>query len=439
MLKNPVRYLVRKEFFGAVIWDCEYKDYIMIPDDSLEVLLSKNKLVSSAISIENNFKYIEIDNCPSAHLSFPLRTHLALTEKCNTACRHCFYNSVSSNKKLSSLPLSDVEIKKLINEMASLGCMELFIGGGEPFLRENWYEIFKYADDLKVQLFIFTNGSLIDNEIISKLNSLNNIGYLSVSMEGATEESYSVIRQRKIWIPLVKGIEKLSIKAAFPVFIRYTATSTNISQFKELVEFVSKVGNGKIGIKVRPILPAGNAIKNNKLLLDYKKYLDFLIKVRNEIKSNIQIDLSVYKDADPRKSFYRYSQKTIGFSRFVPVYDGFGGSGGYTSIYIDPYGNIQDCVMTYDYFSSSHDDNIRNNGLLYQWKNSSPILQKRNLVGNSECFECEYYIWCRGGCRSRAIYWNDDANAKDPWCFKDLVNKYGDEEVDKLFKDINDG
>ena len=69
--------------------------------------------------------------------------------------------------------------------------MELFIGGGEPFMRSDWFEVFTYANDKGIQLYIFTNGIAVNEEIISKLNSLGNIGYLSVSMEGADKKAYS--------------------------------------------------------------------------------------------------------------------------------------------------------------------------------------------------------------------------------------------------------
>ena len=101
-----------------------------------------------------------------------------------------------------------------------------------------------------------------------------------------------------------------------------------------------------------------------------------MLNIKNKINSTIDIDLSVHKDANPRNKFYRFSKKTIGISRFIPVYTGFGGSGGYTSVYIDPFGNIQDCVMTYGRFESRSVDNIRNNGLLYQWDNPIQLLVK---------------------------------------------------------------
>lgn len=421
--------IIRKEFFGAIVWDPSAKDYFMIAGADFNELNQ---------NLTFNYRIVNTEIECDGFLTYPLRVHLALTDQCNTICKHCFFSDIPTQNIIQRL-LNLQEIKSLLDEMSYYGCMELFIGGGEPFLRNDWHDIFKYAENKHIQLFIFTNGTLLSKDLINKLNMLDNIGYLSVSTEGCNSESYSITRQKEMWKPLVDGLKLLSELANFPVFIRYTATSSNISHFSKLVEFVDKVGNGKIGIKVRPLLPCGNTKINDYLLLEYKEYLDFLLKIKQEIKTKLNIDLSVSKDTDPRKGFYRFSRKTIGFSRFVPPYTGFGGSGAYTSVYIDPYGGVQDCVMTYDYNNATPDNNIRNGGLLFQWHTAKSILKRRNLVGNEECYDCEYYIWCRGGCRARAIYYYHDENAKDPWCFKDLINIYGTDEVEILFENLNEG
>ena len=364
--------------------------------------------------------------------------HLGLIDKCETSCRHCFFSQVTSVKPSGQL-LSRSEICELIDEMANYGCMELFIGGGEPFLRTDWQEIFSHANSRGVQLFVFTNGIHFSRKTIDFLNSLSNIGYVSVSIEGYSEETYAKTRQKKLWNEVDNGLRLLSEMSKFPTYVRYTATSNNISYFKELVKYVSDVGKGRIGIKVRPVLPSGTARKNQNLLVGYRDYLNFLVRVKKEIDEELEIDLSIYKDADPRKKPYRFSRKTIGVSRFIPLYTGFGGSGGYTSLYVDPYGRIQDCVMTYGAFESQGNDNVRFRGLLYQWHNSKPIKYKRNLPGNDECYKCAYYIWCRGGCRARAIHETGDENARDPWCFRDLEQSCSEEDLNELLKDLNDG
>ena len=438
LTKNDIRYIIRKEFFGGIVWDSIHKDYYMISLGDFYKIENEGKLEKGDLSINNNYRLTPY-NVRDGYPGFPLRVHLALSEKCNTKCNHCFFTQIYSLGRKGGEPISTPEIKSLIDEMNDHGCMELFIGGGEPFMRSDWFEVFTYANDKGIQLYIFTNGIAVNEEIISKLNSLGNIGYLSVSMEGADKKAYSLLRQGAFWNPLITNLQLLGEYANFPVYVRYTATSINIDQFNEIVNLVTEIGRGRIGIKVRPILPAGNAVKNKNLLIDYKEYLVFLLNIKNKINSTIDIDLSVHKDANPRNKFYRFSKKTIGISRFIPVYTGFGGSGGDTSVYLDPLGNIHDCVMTYGRFESRSVDNIRNNGLLYQWDNANPIISKRDLAGNSECYSCEYYIWCRGGCRARAVYSYQDINAKDPWCFKDLAEKCTKEELEQLLSGLNEG
>lgn len=432
-----MRFFLRKEFFGGIGWDAVARDYFMFPLGLLEILKDSGKINVGGLLIDNDFELspaVELNECPG----FPLRVHLAISDHCNTTCQHCFFDQVPPRVRRDGTIMSTEVIFELIEEMRRFGCMELFLGGGEPLLRPDWFDILRHADRNGVQTFVFTNGVHANAEAIAKLNTLDNLGYLSISLEGTNKKEYSITRSHSLWEKVVENLGSLGRIADFPVYVRYTATSANIESFRNLVDFVSSVGLGRVGIKVRPILPTGRSTKNSNLLIDYKDYLRFLCNIKKEIDSRIEISLSTYKDADPRKSFYRFSRKTIGFSRFIPLYTGFGGSGGYTSVYIDPYGNIQDCVMTYGHFGGNKVDNICHGGLYHQWRHATPILAKRALTGNEECASCEHYIWCRGGCRARAIYWNKDQNAKDPWCLKDLIATTSADEVNQLLEQLNE-
>jgi MoaA/NifB/PqqE/SkfB family radical SAM enzyme len=48
----------------------------------------------------------------------------------------------------------------------------LNISGGEPFLRENWFEILSYARKKDIEIGITTNGTLIDDKTASLIKNL---------------------------------------------------------------------------------------------------------------------------------------------------------------------------------------------------------------------------------------------------------------------------
>jgi len=179
-----MRYTIRKEFFGGLAWDHENKAYIGLTDPLFNILQKKKngekifdktyeKLLQTYEFLKErgklNFRIIKDKNIHDDFVDFPLRVHLAITQKCNMNCSHCFFknNVVSSLPKITyknELQISD--FSKLFNEMAANGCYELFIGGGEPFERKDIIEILKEADKNGVEMIkIFTNGTLLTKKL----------------------------------------------------------------------------------------------------------------------------------------------------------------------------------------------------------------------------------------------------------------------------------
>ena len=59
---------------------------------------------------------------------------LEVTRRCNANCIHCIISAGCEKQN----ELSNNEIIKLLEDVADLGCRNVVITGGEPFLREEW-------------------------------------------------------------------------------------------------------------------------------------------------------------------------------------------------------------------------------------------------------------------------------------------------------------
>jgi 2-iminoacetate synthase ThiH len=59
-------------------------------------------------------------------LSAPTQVHLAVTNACNSRCGHCF---ASSGQPYAD-ELTTFEIKRLIDDLAEMGCFKIKFGGG---------------------------------------------------------------------------------------------------------------------------------------------------------------------------------------------------------------------------------------------------------------------------------------------------------------------
>ena len=75
----------------------------------------------------------------------PSSTVVELTLKCSMRCIHC--GSEAGEKRKNEL--STGEWIDLFKDLSDLDCKLVTLMGGEPFLREEWYEISKQIKDKK--------------------------------------------------------------------------------------------------------------------------------------------------------------------------------------------------------------------------------------------------------------------------------------------------
>jgi len=91
------------------------------------------------------------------------------TSRCNLRCGHC--HAWGGEKIIPEL--STTEVKSLIIQVSNSGIGTFVFTGGEPFLREDLFELIDYARQFHLHLFVATNGTLITPEIAGKLKEKN--------------------------------------------------------------------------------------------------------------------------------------------------------------------------------------------------------------------------------------------------------------------------
>lgn len=107
----------------------------------------------------------------------------SITNDCNLDCRGCYAKSLHT---AAVEELSDESMKKIFKEANELGVSFFVIAGGEPLLRP---EIIKITENYReIIFFIFTNGLLIDDEMIVKFKKQKNVVPL-ISLEGNKEDT----------------------------------------------------------------------------------------------------------------------------------------------------------------------------------------------------------------------------------------------------------
>jgi MoaA/NifB/PqqE/SkfB family radical SAM enzyme len=90
----------------------------------------------------------------------PLTGMLELTRRCSFRCPHCYAGPAHS----AAGELDTAAWKRLLDEAAAAGCLELVLTGGEPLLRADFAELYVHARRKGLEVTVFTNASLVDGK-----------------------------------------------------------------------------------------------------------------------------------------------------------------------------------------------------------------------------------------------------------------------------------
>ena len=95
----------------------------------------------------------------------PRNITIAITGKCNLACKHCFY--ADEMRKNDDLPTD--RWLAFIKECGDANVMTIGLTGGEPFLRNDIFEIIDAIVKNRMRFTILTNGTLVTEEIAKQI------------------------------------------------------------------------------------------------------------------------------------------------------------------------------------------------------------------------------------------------------------------------------
>lgn len=89
---------------------------------------------------------------------------LEITQTCNMRCIHCYEGSVHE----SDTKVLDIEDWKcVIDQLAARKIKRIIIIGGEPCCHKNVCDIISYASNYNIDIILFTNASMIDENIFN--------------------------------------------------------------------------------------------------------------------------------------------------------------------------------------------------------------------------------------------------------------------------------
>jgi radical SAM protein with 4Fe4S-binding SPASM domain len=258
--------------------------------------------------------------------------------------------------------------------------------GGEPFFREDWFDIARCVKDLGMDLAFVSNGwNMLD--VIDQLAILEP-EVVGVSMDGM-EEIHDSIRKPGSFKRVVNAIDLLH-QHKIQTTVITTISKTNIIELPKIRNFLKP---REVNWQLQTAMPFGNF--DRKLVIDLKEYYSTAVFIVSENINNSYRDLPVVG-----AHCYGY------FSHLLPNNKNWSGcTAGKSTVGITSNGNIVGCLsMGGDRLIEG---NLRERSFRDIWEDPNAFSYNRkfklNEIGDN-CKDCEYALQCKGGCNSVSMH-----------------------------------
>lgn len=214
----------------------------------------------------------------------PVFAQIDLTNDCNNDCIGCWCNSPLLEEKkikkdIKSQMLPYRRVIRLIDELYKMGTRHLyFAGGGEPFMHPEIMDIIAFAKKRKMECFINTNFTLVDEKIIKEMVKLE-VDSLTVSVWAGSPKIYAKTHPNKNEDTFNKIMNRLiflnTIKKKLPTVKTYHVIfNMNYIELEKMVEFAVLTGSESVEFTVIDTIPD----KTDRLLLNEFETKDLIVE-----------------------------------------------------------------------------------------------------------------------------------------------------------------
>lgn len=277
---------------------------------------------------------VRADQFPLWKEKSPLLRHLdiELTERCNNNCIHCYINLPADDAAAMEKELSSAEIKKILEEAASLGCLSVRFTGGEPLLREDFEELYLSARKLGLKVLLFTNATLITPHLANLFVRIPPLEKIEVTVYGMKPRSYeAVTRTPGSFEAARRGIDLL-LENKIPFAVKSALLPSNKNEMDEFESWAST-----IPWMDKP--PSYSMFFDLRCRRDSEKINDYIKKIRFSPQEGLKVfTRRPEKYVKEMKDFIRKFTRPHGDLLFSC---GAGKGGGC----VDAYGRLQLCMM----------------------------------------------------------------------------------------------
>jgi len=323
-------------------------------------------------------------------LAAPICLTWELTYACNLACRHC----LSSSGRRDPDELTPAEARDVVDELAAMQVFYVNVGGGEPMLRPDFFELLAYSVDHGVGVKFSTNGTRLTRARAAQLGALDYVD-VQVSVDGATAEVSDAVRGTGSFAAATAAMGHLA-DAGFGRFkVSVVMTRHNVAQLDALAALADRYG---AQLRLTRLRPSGRGADTwdelHPTAVQQRDLYRWLLDRPDVLTGDSFFHLSAL--GEPLEGL-----NLCGAGRVVCL--------------IDPLGDVYACpfVIHPDFLAG----NVRAPGGFGQvWRDSSLFAELREPQSAGACASCGSYDACRGGCMAAKFFTGLPLAGPDPEC-----------------------
>jgi mycofactocin biosynthetic radical S-adenosylmethionine protein MftC len=330
-------------------------------------------------------------------LDAPICLTWELTYACNLACVHC----LSSSGRRDPRELTTSEAKAVLDELAGLQVFYLNIGGGEPMIRRDFFELVDHAIGNGIGIKFSTNGTYVTEDAAQRLAAMDYLD-VQISLDGVDAATNDPVRGAGSYDVARRAMEHLVAAGFGPFKISVVVTRHNVDQldtFKALAD-----GYGA-QLRVTRLRPSGRGV-------------DSWASLHPTSSQQLEVYRWLLEHGDDvltGDSFFHLNA----LGEPLPGLNMCGA--GRVVCLIDPIGDVYACpFVIHDEFKAG---SVRDpGGFTAVWRESALFRELRQPQSAGACASCGSYDACQGGCMAAKFFTGLPLDGPDPEC----VNGHGE-------------
>jgi mycofactocin radical SAM maturase len=327
-------------------------------------------------------------------LAAPICLTWEWTYACNLSCAHC----LSSSGRRDPGELTTEEMMSVVDELRSMQVFYVNVGGGEPTVRPDFWELLDYAVASQVGVKFSTNGLRLNAERAQRLAGTAYVD-VQISLDGASREVNDAVRGHGSYDMALRAMENLA-EAGFRNFkISVVMTRHNVSQLDELAAIADRFG---AQLRITRLRPSGRGA-------DVWHELHPTTEQQREIYSWLVDHGDRVLTGD---SFFHLN--ALGATPLPGL--NLCGAGRVVCL-IDPIGDVYACPFAiHDAFKAG---TVRSaGGFAEVWRSSQLFARLRTETSGGTCRSCSAFDSCQGGCMAAKFFTGLPLEGPDPECVK---------------------